>query len=359
MQGITNKRALVTTATDGHVDKKIRMTTALVPSSSDIKKQLIETKGVLPRTSTLEAPIMLLTGHSGPVHACKFDASGKFLASGGMDKLLFLWEVDGKCENIATLKGNDGPILDIHWHRDGEFILTASADKSGVVYDVETQEKIKRLRGHTSCVNSICGSRRGDPFVLTASDDGSTKMWDLRTRGHIIDLEDEKAKFPVFACCFSDDSTQAFTGGIDEEIKVWDLRKEKVLYKLKGHRDCVTGLELSVDGRHLLSNSMDNSLISWDVRAYVSTPRFTRKFMGHRHNMDKTLLKCAWSPDGTKITAGSADRQVYVWDATSGRIMYQLPGHQGSVNEVDFHPKEPIVVSCSNDKKIYIGEIIM
>eukprot|EP00954_Amorphochlora_amoebiformis_P008595 668220-Amorphochlora_amoeboformis.AAC.1 len=347
MQGITNKRALVTTATDGHVDKKIRMTTALVPSSSDIKKQLIETKGVLPRTSTLEAPIMLLTGHSGPVHACKFDASGKFLASGGMDKLLFLWEVDGKCENIATLKGNDGPILDIHWHRDGEFILTASADKSGVVYDVETQEKIKRLRGHTS----ICGSRRGDPFVLTASDDGSTKMWDLRTRGHIIDLEDEKAKFPVFACCFSDDSTQAFTGGIDEEIKVWDLRKEKVLYKLKGHRDCVTGLELSVDGRHLLSNSMDNSLISWDVRAYVSTPRFTRKFMGHRnvirllcrrlmeqhnsqHNMDKTLLKCAWSPDGTKITvsefiessipltlanqAGSADRQVYVWDATSG-----------------------------------------
>uniref|UniRef100_A0A7S2TVT0 Uncharacterized protein n=1 Tax=Lotharella oceanica TaxID=641309 RepID=A0A7S2TVT0_9EUKA len=334
------------------------MTTALIPSSSDIKKQLVETKGVLPRTSTLEAPTMLLTGHGGPVNACKFDLSGELLASGGMDKLLFLWKIEGKCENIATLKGNDGAILDIHWHRDKEFLLTACADKTGVIFDVETQEKIKRLRGHTSFVNSICGSRRGDPFVLTGSDDGSAMMWDLRVRSAIGLLKDEKSIFPMLTCCFSDDSTQAFTAGIDEEIRCWDLRKEKVLYKLSGHKDCVTGMELSMDGRYLLSNSMDNSLISWDVRPYVSTPRFTRQFAGHRHNMDKTLLKAAWSKDGTRITGGSADRHVYVWDAMNGRILYKLPGHQGSVNEVDFHPTEPIIVSCSNDKKIFIGEIM-
>ena len=32
------------------------------------------------------------------------------------------------------------------------------------------------------------------------------------------------------------------------------------------------------------------------------------------------------------------------------------PG-QGSVNEVAFSPKEPIVASCSTDKTIYLGEI--
>jgi WD40 repeat protein len=36
---------------------------------------------------------------------------------------------------------------------------------------------------------------------------------------------------------------------------------------------------------------------------------------------------------------------------------YKLPGHQGTVNEVSFHPTEPIVASCSNDGKIYLGEI--
>ena len=48
---------------------------------------------------------------------------------------------------------------------------------------------------------------------------------------------------------------------------------------------------------------------------------------------------------------------MYVWDASSKRILYKLPGHKGSVNEVDFHPTQPIICSCSNDKQIYLGEI--
>ena len=39
-------------------------------------------------------------------------------------------------------------------------------------------------------------------------------------------------------------------------------------------------------------------------------------------------------------------RFVYVWDAVSRRILYKLPGHRGSVNDVDFHPKEPICEFC-------------
>eukprot|EP00472_Partenskyella_glossopodia_P014788 CAMPEP_0197515142 /NCGR_PEP_ID=MMETSP1318-20131121/357_1 /TAXON_ID=552666 /ORGANISM="Partenskyella glossopodia, Strain RCC365" /LENGTH=360 /DNA_ID=CAMNT_0043063425 /DNA_START=39 /DNA_END=1121 /DNA_ORIENTATION=- len=359
---LTNKRALVATGMagtpDDHVEKKIRMTTALVPSSSDIKKQLVETKGVLPRTSSLEAPTMLLTGHSGPIYTCKFDATGELMASGGMDKLLFLWRIDGKCENISTLKGCDGAILDLAWYRNGEYLITASADKTGTVFDVESQEKIKRLRGHTSFVNSVSASRRGEPYLLTGSDDGSAMVWDIRVRGAQKTLKDEKSPYPILSCAFSDDSTQAFTAGIDEQISVWDIRKEQVVYKLQGHTDCVTGLSVSPDGRYLLSNSMDNTMKMWDVRPYVSTARFTRQFVGHRHNMDKTLLKCSWNADASRVTAGSADRFVYVWDAQSGNILYKLPGHAGSVNEVQFHPKEPIIVSCSNDKKIYLGEIM-
>lgn len=56
----------------------------------------------------------------------------------------------------------------------------------------------------------------------------------------------------------------------------------------------------------------------------------------------QNLLHCSWSADGSKVTAGSGDRFVYVWDTTSRRILYKLPGHAGSVNEVDFHPHEPI-----------------
>ena len=41
--------------------------------------------------------------------------------------------------------------------------------------------------------------------------------------------------------------------------QVWDLRKNAVVYKMRGHTDTITGMELSPDGSYLLSNGMDNS----------------------------------------------------------------------------------------------------
>lgn len=50
---------------------------------------------------------------------------------------------------------------------------------------------------------------------------------------------------------------------------------------LRGHTDSITGLALSADGSHLLSNSMDNLLRAWDVRPYCATPdRCVKIFQG-------------------------------------------------------------------------------
>ena len=47
----------------------------------------------------------------------------------------------------------------------------------------------------------------------------------------------------------------------------------------------------------------------------------------------------------------------HVCDVATAEELYYLPGHKGSVNEVDFHPKEPILGSASSDKTVYLGEI--
>ena len=108
----------------------------------------------------------------------------------------------------------------------------------------------------------------------------------------------------------------------------------------------------------------------WDVRPFAPANRLVKTFYGHQHNFEKNLLKCGWSPDGTRITAGSSDRFVYVWEVSTKKMLYKLPGHHGSVNATDFHPLEPIrknivifnnlsvsVLSASSDKRIYLGEI--
>ena len=71
------------------------------------------------------------------------------------------------------------------------------------------------------------------------------------------------------------------------------------------------GISLSPDGSHLLSNSMDNTLRVWDVRPFVSASnpsRCTKILLGVHHGIEQLLLRCSWSSDGKKISAGSSNR---------------------------------------------------
>ena len=69
--------------------------------------------------------------------------------------------------------------------------------------------------------------------------------------------------FQVTAVQFNDDPSQVITAGIDNDLKIWDTRKNSVLTEMSGHTDTVTGMKLSPDGAHVLTNAMDNTVRMW------------------------------------------------------------------------------------------------
>lgn len=127
------------------------------------------------RTSSLQAPIMLLTGHAGEVFSAEFSPDGACIASASFDRQIYLWRTFGECENYAAMIGHGGAILDIHWSTDGGKLVTASSDKTCAVWDAVTGERIRRLRGHGSIVNS-CSPARASPMLASGSDDGTIKV---------------------------------------------------------------------------------------------------------------------------------------------------------------------------------------
>lgn len=223
-------------------------------------------------------------------------------------------------------------------------------------WDAETGEPVKKLAEHSAVVNSVCPARRGAPLLVSGSDDGTVRVWDLRTRKSVHRMVSENA-FAVTAVAFGEGQETVYSGGLDNELHAWDLRTGEVSMTLEGHTDTVTGLALSPDGSFLLSNAMDNTLRVWDVRPFAPPERCVKVMTGHAHNFEKNLLRCAWSPDGKKVSAGSADRNTYIWTVETASLEYKLPGHKGSVNEVVFHPSEPIVGSASNDSTMFLGEL--
>lgn len=191
----------------------------------------------------------------------------------------------------------------------------------------------------------------------------------------------------VTAVEWSEDGSTIFSSGIDNVIKAWDLRRKQPAYLLKAHEDTVTGLRLSPDGSYLLSNSMDNTVRIWDVKPFAPGNRLQRTLQGAPQGFEKNLIKPCWETSGEFVATGSADRSCTVWEVSTGKIVYkvgffvasiglgrfvhlcgrpdlcifrttqQLPGHKGVVNEVDWSPKEPIIVSCSSDKTLFLGEV--
>ena len=55
-------------------------------------------------------------------------------------------------------------------------LFTCSVDKTGAIWDCEAGERIKKLKGHTSFVNTCCPTRRGVALLATGSDDGNIKV---------------------------------------------------------------------------------------------------------------------------------------------------------------------------------------
>lgn len=314
------------------------------------------------RSSNLSAPTMLLTGHDSAIYSIAFDPSGRHLVSGSFDRQIFLWDVYGECKNYNVLSGHKNAVLEVKWSTDGVQIVSCSADKSVCTWDANKGKRVRKLVEHSGIVNSCAVASNQPSMVVSGSDDCSVILWDVRSKSSALSLYHD---YQVTAVCIASDATHVFSGGIDNNIRRWDLRKPDPAagptLSLKGHADTVTGLALSPDDNFLLSNAMDSSLRRWDVRPFVANEdaRCECVFEGGHHGAEKLLLRCAWSgdKDRLRVACGSADRVVRVWDASSAKLLYHLPGHKGSVNEVIFHPTEPIIASCGSDKQIFLGEL--
>lgn len=300
---------------------------------------------------------MELSGHTGEVFAAKFDPTGNLIASGSMDRTIsklviqkvvlariligiVLWRTYGDCENYGVLQGHKSAILDLQWSRDSEILYSASADTHLASWDLTSGTRIRRYIGHEEVVNTMDISRRGEELLVSGSDDSTIGIWDPRSK-HAVDYI--QTDFPITALAISSAGNEIYSGGIDNDIRVWDLRKKAVVYSMLGHGDTVTSLRVSPDSQSLLSYSMDSTVRTWDIRPFAPTERHIRTLDGATVGSEKNLLRASWDSDGKKIAAASGDGTVVVWSSETGKLLYKLPGHRGTVNCAEFSPNaEPI-----------------
>ncbi|QQP57887.1 Protein HIRA [Caligus rogercresseyi] len=129
--------------------------------------------------------------HLACVNTVRWSHSGRFLASGGDDKIVIIWEQSPYSQGSSllggsnaeywkvkyTLRRHDGDILDLAWSVGDSFIATASVDNSIIIWNAEKlPEVIKILKGHTGLVKGVIFDPVGK-YLASQSDDKTMRLW--------------------------------------------------------------------------------------------------------------------------------------------------------------------------------------
>ncbi|KAI0832783.1 WD40 repeat-like protein [Trametes gibbosa] len=335
---------------------------AISSSNNEREQGLIRT---IKRTSSLEAPIISLSGsHSSEIMSCRFDPTGQNIAACSADRSVSLWRTYSPNTNYGLVANlHKAPILDLQWSLTSQILYTVSADHTLSVTDLTTGQRARKLHAHRGIINSLdrtLAGGAGVELVVTGADDGTVRVWEGGDEGPKNPVSVYELGCPVTSVCWSADGASIYAGALDNEIHVIDFRKNEEVYTLMGHTDTPTSLSLSPNGHYLLSPSFSSQTIIHDVRPFSPSPnRIHRVLMGAPAGFESTLLRGAWSKDddGRRVGVGGADRTVCIWEVESGKVLYKLPGHKGTVTAVDFHPKEPIILTGSKDATMLLGEI--
>lgn len=134
----------------------------------------------------------------------------------------------------------------------------------------------------------------------------------------------------------------------DKNLKIWNL-SNGTFYVLTGHKSTVWDAKYTSNGKYLLSSSADYSILMWDI----NTKKCLHMFNGHEWDINSIDV----SSDSKKLASGSTDKTIKIWDLENKRLIRTLSGHNGSVNKVIFSPNNQRLVSCSGDKTLKIWDL--
>ncbi|POY70148.1 hypothetical protein BMF94_6731 [Rhodotorula taiwanensis] len=304
-----------------------------------------------------------------------------------------------------TLSGHRMPITRVTFHPLFSQVVSASEDSTLKVWDWETGDFERTVKGHTKAVQDVdfdskgnllgmCGVR--DPYgnaslmrafsTVSCSSDLTIKLWDTNNDWkNIRTLHGHDHSISTARFLPTDD--MIVSASRDRTIRVWEVSSGYCVKTISGHNDWIRSVLPSSDGALFISCSVDQTARIWDAQKGDTKS----ELRGHEHVVEAAVFApiAAYSAIrelggitmsasraaeaktvGQYAATGSRDKSIRIWDTSSGQCLKTLVGQpvriqtQRSLSSVlfllddnwvralVFHPSGKFLISASDDKTI-------
>ena len=266
--------------------------------------------------------IDLMGYHDHLVNRISVNVEGTKAASVSSDYSICIWDLASRTvERVLLGHGDD---VEDFVFVDEHTGVSVSRDTRVLVWDLGTGAISRVIDGHDKDALSVAFD---NGRIYSSGDDMTLRVWDLAS-GNLI------RKWGPFehetdSCAVDASRNRVVLGCDDGKLRIFDVVTGEPIAEIPAHASGIKKVAISPANGDVLSVAYDQRACVWraeDLQAKLNLEP-------HNGIWERSFN---WSPDGSRLVAGTFDGTVVVWNARSGDRLHEI-GDAGRGN------------SCLND----------
>lgn len=288
-----------------------------------------------------------------------FSPDGQLLAAGTAGGAVMVWQVDDGIAHLTLHSISDQPVTHVAFSPDGTSLVAGQSNGTAHVWRLADGALQQTFSDHAATLHSMALSPDGQHLATMAAS-GMVHLLSLAD-GRVVFTLERHTMLAVHSVAFAPDGGRLAVAVAAGQVWVWPLDHADTAQILDGHHGSVDSVAFSPDGTRLASGVSERV----GAQAFDDTVRLWNLADGALlHQLggeQETVPGCTafrnnvvFSPDGTRLAAGSHDFTVHIWNTARGTRADILAGHTDAVLAVAFSPDGSRLASASQDGTVRI-----